>query len=159
MSIKSISFNGNNLNIDNLATLDSENIGAPIFKLNENMKMKLHDGSYILFQNKNIVKGDWSKGNDLYCGMCLGDNLNTTTVNENAIGKIEMYYLGTSKNVGAKIQAYRFVSGDTSTCSVRAEFDETGNSRCKCNPPQSSSNNEEIATTAWVRNLLASKGL
>lgn len=158
MSIKSISFNGNNLNIDNLVTLDSENIGQPVFKLNDNNKMKLHDGSYILFQNKNIVKGDWSKCNDLYCGMCLQDDFNTTD-NASAIGKIEMYYLAKDKTIGTKIQAYRFVSGDTSTCSIRAEFDENGNSRCRCNPPQSSSNNEEIATTAWVRNLLASKGL
>ena len=161
MAIKYLSINNETLNISELVRLTTiNNLGA-------NGRVTFQNGpSYqALTGYYNIYVIPELKGTKptttYYRSMTLADKTKLDNISEdsNSLAKVELQYR-TDGQTRAQLMAYKPSHDDSTFAYLAIGWMENSNTAYTyCPSPANTSNNNEIATTQWVRQYLSSKGI
>lgn len=158
MAIKSLSINGEFLNVDNLAKLNDQNVFVDTQTLSTNVHnamWRIRSDSLDLntfLTDDNMTWGDGSTPTSPKWhehGVVVYDkNLRPIGSFESGVRTDNWFY--------SFLRVYKH---DRSYAQLYLVCDENDNTYCNCPTPVSSASGDQIVTARWVRNLLSSKGI
>ena len=146
MAIKYLSINNDSIDFNNIPKLNTHNI----FTDNITIDKLFHE--YLIFNN---ASNNLSQQQNAFIILTENSNLNAEVVKS----FLHLYY-DTNNQSGIRIVSRKQLADSTMEKDINIGYSNSQQRFVtRCPDPISSANNTEIATTYWVRQLLASKGL
>ena len=161
--IKKIIFNADEFNIDlNYAKLNEENTFTKNIYFDSDYRVvSITDSSIICHYNDNKIGTAFQKGNtfndNYYFNFSFSEDINSAS-NLNTFAKIEAV-IRKNGNTYAQLMAYKPQHGSEEFQMIKIEAFKDGTYTTYAPNPPANSNDNNIATTQWVQNLLKSKGI
>ena len=149
-NIKSIIFNSESFKFD-----DSNYVKNNESNMLNNASLIFNPGAYIIFRSSQ-EKGV-APSNTEYFNISLVEKDITIGANESSLAKLEMQYTSDDSTV-AQIMAYYPNKNNPNFAFIRVKANADGTCSTYVPPPNNDSNDGNIATTKWVRDLLVRNG-
>ena len=149
-NIKSIIFNSESFKFD-----DSNYVKNNESNVLNNASLIFNPGAYIIFRSSQ-EKGV-APSNTEYFNISLVEKDITIGANELSLAKLEMQYLDDNSTV-AQLMAYYPIKNNPNFAFIRVKASADGTCSTYAPTPNNDSNDGNIATTKWVRDLLVRNG-